>query len=105
MNPVAGLKIERALISSTGRPPEMDVGMPPRPTRCLPSRRGCRRIRHVVGPDFFRTERQNYTSVHLSGSTRSRNVKYGMNLLLWTGHVAEEHFPLLAALKKTGYDG
>jgi D-psicose/D-tagatose/L-ribulose 3-epimerase len=32
-------------------------------------------------------------------------VKYGMNLLLWTGNVTEEHFPLLAALKKTGYDG
>ena len=32
-------------------------------------------------------------------------MKYGMNLLLWTGNVTEEHFPLLAALKKTGYDG
>jgi D-psicose/D-tagatose/L-ribulose 3-epimerase len=28
-----------------------------------------------------------------------------MNLLLWTGHVTAEHFPLLAALKKTGFDG
>jgi D-psicose/D-tagatose/L-ribulose 3-epimerase len=32
-------------------------------------------------------------------------VKYGMNLLLWTGHVGEEHYPLLATLKKTGFDG
>ena len=32
-------------------------------------------------------------------------MKYGMNLLLWTGHVTSEHFPLLAQLKKTGFDG
>ncbi len=31
-------------------------------------------------------------------------MKYGMNLLLWTTHVTQEHFPLLAKLKKTGYD-
>ena len=29
----------------------------------------------------------------------------GFNLLLWTGHVTEEHFPVLADLKRTGYDG
>jgi D-psicose/D-tagatose/L-ribulose 3-epimerase len=29
----------------------------------------------------------------------------GMNLLLWTGHVSAEHFPLFAKLKKAGYDG
>ena len=29
----------------------------------------------------------------------------GFNLLLWTTHVTEEHFPLFAALKRTGYDG
>jgi len=29
----------------------------------------------------------------------------GFNLLLWTGHVTEEHFPILAELKRTGYDG
>ena len=29
----------------------------------------------------------------------------GFNLLLWTTHVGEEHFPLFAALKRTGYDG
>jgi D-psicose/D-tagatose/L-ribulose 3-epimerase len=28
-----------------------------------------------------------------------------MNLLLWTTHVKEEHFPLLAKLKATGFDG
>src|SRR4051812_5591558 len=32
-------------------------------------------------------------------------MKYGMNLLLWTTHVTEEHFPLLAKLKKAGFDG
>jgi D-psicose/D-tagatose/L-ribulose 3-epimerase len=32
-------------------------------------------------------------------------MKYGMNLLLWTAHVTEEHFPLLAKLKKAGFDG
>src|SRR5262245_9185678 len=32
-------------------------------------------------------------------------MKTGMNLLLWTTHVTTEHFPLLAKLKKTGYDG
>jgi D-psicose/D-tagatose/L-ribulose 3-epimerase len=28
-----------------------------------------------------------------------------MNLLLWTGHVTSEHFPLLARLKQTSFDG
>lgn len=32
-------------------------------------------------------------------------MKIGMNLLLWTAHVTEAHFPLLANLKKAGYDG
>ncbi len=32
-------------------------------------------------------------------------MNIGMNLLLWTGHVTAEHYPVLAALKKTGYDG
>jgi len=32
-------------------------------------------------------------------------MKTGMNLLLWTTHVTEEHFPLFAQLKKVGYDG
>ncbi len=32
-------------------------------------------------------------------------MKTGMNLLLWTTHVAEEHFPLLAKLKAAGFDG
>jgi D-psicose/D-tagatose/L-ribulose 3-epimerase len=32
-------------------------------------------------------------------------MKIGMNLLLWTTHVTEEHLPLLAKLKKVGYDG
>ncbi len=29
----------------------------------------------------------------------------GFNLLLWTIHVTEEHFPIFEELKKTGYDG
>ncbi|QEL13930.1 sugar phosphate isomerase/epimerase [Limnoglobus roseus] len=32
-------------------------------------------------------------------------MKIGMNLLLWTGHVTEEHYPLLAKIKAAGYDG
>ena len=32
-------------------------------------------------------------------------MKIGMNLLLWTAKVTEAHDPLLADLKKTGYDG
>ena len=29
----------------------------------------------------------------------------GFNLLLWSTHITEEHFPLLAEIKKAGYDG
>ena len=29
----------------------------------------------------------------------------GLNLLLWTTHVTDEHVPLLALLKRAGYDG
>ena len=32
-------------------------------------------------------------------------MKFGMNLLLWTGHVTTDHFSLLEKLKKTGFDG
>jgi len=32
-------------------------------------------------------------------------MKVGMNLLLWTAFVTEEHFPILKKIKKTGYDG
>jgi D-psicose/D-tagatose/L-ribulose 3-epimerase len=32
-------------------------------------------------------------------------MKYGMNLLLWTGGVTDAHFPLLADIKKWGFDG
>ena len=32
-------------------------------------------------------------------------MKYGMNLLLWTGSVTAEHFPLLARLRAAGFDG
>ena len=32
-------------------------------------------------------------------------MKIGFNLLLWTTHVTEEHFPSLEKLKQAGYDG
>jgi len=32
-------------------------------------------------------------------------MKIGMNMLLWTGHVTEEHVPVLKAIKATGFDG
>jgi len=32
-------------------------------------------------------------------------VKLGFNLLLWTTHVTEEHWPIIEDLKSTGYDG
>lgn len=32
-------------------------------------------------------------------------MKIGMNMLLWTGHVTEEHVPILQAIKDTGFDG
>ncbi len=32
-------------------------------------------------------------------------MKIGMNLLLWTGHVTQEHVPVLKALKATGFNG
>lgn len=32
-------------------------------------------------------------------------MKTGMNLLLWSTHVTQEHFPLIAKLKQTGFDG
>jgi D-psicose/D-tagatose/L-ribulose 3-epimerase len=32
-------------------------------------------------------------------------MKVGMNLLLWTGNVTEEHYPLLEKIKSWGFDG
>jgi len=32
-------------------------------------------------------------------------MKIGMNLLLWTGHVTQDHIGVLRALKDTGFDG
>jgi D-psicose/D-tagatose/L-ribulose 3-epimerase len=32
-------------------------------------------------------------------------MKYGFNLLLWTGHVTKEHLPIIRAIRKAGYDG
>jgi D-psicose/D-tagatose/L-ribulose 3-epimerase len=32
-------------------------------------------------------------------------MKVGMNMLLWAGHVTQEHVPVLQAIKATGFDG
>lgn len=32
-------------------------------------------------------------------------MKIGMNMLLWTNHVTEDHFGIVDTLKKVGYDG
>lgn len=32
-------------------------------------------------------------------------MKIGMNMLLWTNHVTEEHYPIVDQLKAVGYDG
>ena len=32
-------------------------------------------------------------------------MKIGFNMLLWATHVTEEHFKLIEAIKKVGYDG
>ncbi len=32
-------------------------------------------------------------------------MKFGMNLLLWSGDLTDELLPVLEMLKKTGYDG
>src|SRR5947199_8080308 len=42
---------------------------------------------------------------HDESSRGPHTMKTGMNLLLWTTHVTEEHFPLFAKLKQTGFDG
>ena len=32
-------------------------------------------------------------------------MKIGMNLLLWTGHVTSDHFPIMRQIKQAGFDG
>lgn len=32
-------------------------------------------------------------------------MKIGMNMLLWTNHVTEQHYPIVEKIKATGYDG
>jgi len=32
-------------------------------------------------------------------------MKVGMNMLLWTNHVTEQHYPIFDQLKETGYEG
>src|SRR5579871_4519626 len=111
MYPVAGEKIERALTSSMrgihgGEIPHQRLrragGMYPldhdsvqrslsTPPRRLPSERR--------GGTIPRTH------PHATRPRRRAPMKTGMNLLLWTSHVTREHFPLLAELKATGFDG
>jgi D-psicose/D-tagatose/L-ribulose 3-epimerase len=44
-------------------------------------------------------------TVILSVLTEGLAMKTGMNLLLWTTHVNESHFPILGRLKRCGFDG
>jgi D-psicose/D-tagatose/L-ribulose 3-epimerase len=83
MNPVAALKMDLALISSTASPPSRSLAagkLPPHNTHHS-------RIRATPG------------------TLAETTMRTGMNLLLWTAHVTEEHFPLIAKLKQTGFDG
>ncbi|MBT8305889.1 MAG: sugar phosphate isomerase/epimerase [Maribacter sp.] len=32
-------------------------------------------------------------------------MKIGMNMLVWTAHVTQEHYPIIDTLKETGFDG
>jgi D-psicose/D-tagatose/L-ribulose 3-epimerase len=41
----------------------------------------------------------------LTATPEDTAMKIGMNLLLWTTHVTDEHFPLFAKLKQAGFDG
>jgi len=34
-----------------------------------------------------------------------KTMKFGMNLLLWTGDIDESHWPVIESLKEMGYDG
>jgi len=55
---------------------------------------------------FRRTDNAAITSPGAFASRhRSLAVKLGMNLLLWTGGVTAEHFPLFGTLKAAGFDG
>ena len=36
---------------------------------------------------------------------RLTKMLLGFNLLLWTTHVTDEHFPLFAEIRRAGYDG
>src|SRR5262249_2214767 len=92
MKPVAGLKIERALICSIADS-----------RRCRLRSRGMRRARNV-------NRRRRLPTLGRCATIRPfyhrrSTMKIGMNLLLWTTPVTEEHFPLFAKLKEAGYDG
>src|SRR5204862_7648935 len=41
---------------------------------------------------------------HSTNSPEPR-MKTGMNLLLWTGHVTEEHYGIMKDIKAAGFDG
>jgi len=49
---------------------------------------------------------KSYDELSLSETSPHRTtMKIGMNLLLWTTHVTEEHYPQLEKIKSTGFDG
>ena len=45
------------------------------------------------------------STTHHYLSYYGETMKYGMNLLLWTGDIDETHLPLLESMKAIGYDG
>src|SRR5216683_5178341 len=92
MKPVAGLKIERALMVSIVGPGSAPLRVAANQKACLPKDRRCRTILPILLGDLLQ-------------DIRSYTMRTSMNFLLWTTHVTAEHFPILAKLKRTGFDG
>src|SRR6476661_1224038 len=59
----------------------------------------------VDGVLFVKTLKQVLRFHLVLSSLRSLCMKIGFNLLLWTGHVTDENFPVIEKLKAAGYDG
>src|SRR5260370_4541663 len=92
MKPVAGLKMERAVmvsISCSKRAPLPGAA----------KQKGACQKSGLAG-QYFRFYLPTFPQ-----DTRSRTMRTSMNFLLWTTHVTAEHFPILAKLKRTGFDG
>src|SRR5438128_1472622 len=64
---------------------------------CLPRASSCPRFQRLDVPAT------NCDPTGLKGL--ETDMKYGMNMLLWTTEVEPSHDPLLARLKEWGYDG